>query len=457
VNLDVLSFKAERNEMKNHLYKQMAIGLAMAGFVACAESNKTGVMVRETPTPSSMDNPPVDAGAQMTNPDSGVVVMNSMDAGTIPNPMSPGKEEIVQRAYEWLTGKFNSQMQATQNAAFYEVQLYACEVKAPQLGDRVLYVEQAIMSNLSQPYRQRLYAVKLLDDGRVESVVYSLTNANAAVGLCDRAEISEFSVGDYQVRTGCSVFMTWDDSRNRFVGGTNEQDCESTLNGSTYATAEVELYEDRILSLDRGYNANDIQVWGSTAGAYVFDRQDTTTPMPAPMPGAGETCADAMILEAQSQATPGSGTLYTHVLNGKFGVSDDYNPIDSSGKAPGCSLVYDAFGNDVVYKVTMQPGQTLHTRFSVPYQVAGGIYVLDSCNGNPGWPDLDGSGMCGSNEYRSHGYCAFTTCDPVEYNFHWPLSVDGVVTAAKDFYLVVDEVGANTGTDFTLEWWMETP
>ena len=105
----------------------------------------------------------------------------------------------------------------------------------------------------------------------------------------------------------------------------------------------------------------------------------------------------------------------------------------------------------------MAPGQTLRTRFSVPLQVSGGIYVLDSCGASPSWPDLDGSGLCGSNEYRSHGYCGATTCDPVEFNFTWPLAVDGVATTTKDFYLVVDEVGANLGTDFTLEWMLQTP
>ena len=143
---------------------------------------------------------------------------------------------------------------------------------------------------------------------------------------------------------------------------------------------------------------------------------------------------------------------FTHRLQTGFGANDDYNPLDSSGKQPGCSLVYDAFGKDVVFKVTLQPGETLYTRLAVPFEVAGGIYLLDDCSASPAWPDLDQSGMCGSNEYASHGWCGFVTCDPLDWNFEWPMFLNGMPTQAKDFYLVIDEVGADTGSEFTLEW-----
>ena len=394
----------------------------------------------------------------MTQADAGTSPETKADAGmeTLPPVVDPAD---LERAYRWLNGKFNSQLQAMQNSSFYEVQLHSCTVLAPELGDRILYVEQAIMSNLSAPYRQRLYVVKQLDDGRVESAVYSLTNPDQAQGLCDRSELIEFEPGDYQVRQGCSVFL--DRKDDHFIGGTNDKDCQSTMNGASYATAEVQLYADQILSLDRGYDGNDTQVWGATS-AYEFLRQDATPPTMPPTnpPGTtvgGETCQNAPTLESVSQAIAMPTGNFTHRLQTGFGTSDDYNPLDSSGKQPGCSLVYDAFGKDVVFKVTLQPGETLHTRFAVPYEVSGGIYFLDGCSATPSWPDVDQSGMCGRNEYASHGYCAYTTCDPIDWSFEWPMILDGMPTQPKDFYLVIDEVGANTGAEFILSWWLQKP
>ena len=80
----------------------MVAGLAVAGLFACADTENSGVMSRETPMANPMtnpmDNPTPDAGTQMANPDSGVAVMNPMDAGTVPPPM--GRDADAQRAYE---------------------------------------------------------------------------------------------------------------------------------------------------------------------------------------------------------------------------------------------------------------------------------------------------------------------------------------------------------------------
>ena len=63
----------------NQLYKQMVAGLAVAGLFACADTDNSGVMSRETPMTNPMtnpmDNPTPDAGTQMANPDSGVAVI----------------------------------------------------------------------------------------------------------------------------------------------------------------------------------------------------------------------------------------------------------------------------------------------------------------------------------------------------------------------------------------------
>ena len=48
-----------------------------------------------------------------------------------------------------------------------------------------------------------------------------------------------------------------------FFGTTKDKECKSLLFGASYATSEVEIFQDKILSWDRGYDSDDIQVWGS--------------------------------------------------------------------------------------------------------------------------------------------------------------------------------------------------
>lgn len=46
--------------------------------------------------------------------------------------------------------------------------------------------------------------------------------------------------------------------------------CPSDRKGAAYATSEVTITPERLLSWDRGYNEKDEQVWGAEKGGYEF-------------------------------------------------------------------------------------------------------------------------------------------------------------------------------------------
>lgn len=179
--------------------------------------------------------------------------------------------------YRWLSGRFDSADQAATDPEYFAVQLHACPVDAPELGERVLYIEQAIMTNLGAPYRQRLYVVQPGDDPATDavSVVFELADPMAFVGACDEAEPRTVAASEAIERAGCAVRASFDGSQ--FVGGTQGMECESDLNGASYATSEVVVLPELISSWDRGYDAMDVQVWGAVSGPYQFVRR---TPLP---------------------------------------------------------------------------------------------------------------------------------------------------------------------------------
>ena len=74
-----------------------------------------------------------------------------------------------------------------------------------------------------------------------------------------------------------------------------------------------------------------------------------------------------------------------------YGTTDDYNPMQTSGKLPGCSLVFDATGNELVYAVKLNPGDTLRMRYeAMPNTASGALYIIDDCT-ELSWPDYDGA------------------------------------------------------------------
>lgn len=174
----------------------------------------------------------------------------------------------------YLTGRFDSEAQSQQDVSYYAIQLIMCPVDVPELGVRVLYVEQAQMAKPSQPYRQRLYVVEPGDaPDTAVSNIYELANPAAVVGLCDDPASLTLTADDATEKVGCAVLMQW--KGDHFEGGTQGKDCASDLNGASYATSEVVLDETTLTSWDRGLDAQDEQVWGAVSGPYVFDRKTT--------------------------------------------------------------------------------------------------------------------------------------------------------------------------------------
>ena len=178
------------------------------------------------------------------------------------------------RASAYLTGNFNSQKQANNNPDYYPISLRACAVDFPDMGDRVLYIEQASMDSLTQPYRQRLYVVEDLGDSQVSSKIYAFTDGKAAnlVSACDAPEDITIKMKHLVEREGCTVWLT-ELENGHFEGATKGVECSSSLGSAVYATSEVKLEADLLLSLDQGWDAEGNQVWGAVDEPYRFLRQ----------------------------------------------------------------------------------------------------------------------------------------------------------------------------------------
>ena len=176
-----------------------------------------------------------------------------------------------------LDGRFDSSAQAGTSPQYFPVQLQTCRAEAPAFGPNVLYVEQAMLANLDAPYRQRLYVVDAGGDPSSNAIsrVYALVKPKAAVHACADGASPSFVLADAIELPGCRVELEW--KGDHFEGGTVGTECLNDHQGAVYATSEVTVFADRILSWDRGYDSHGKQVWGAVAGPYVFDRK---TPIP---------------------------------------------------------------------------------------------------------------------------------------------------------------------------------
>jgi len=169
-----------------------------------------------------------------------------------------------------MTGSFDSSEQAAADDSYYNISLHMVPIWRSQDG-YWLYVEQALNSNQSKPYRQRVYQLEKLENGTFSSKVYTLENPEAAIGKWERpGYFDQFDTSILKEREGCAVILK--KQGNSYTGSTNEKDCKSTMRGASYATSTVTIKPNVIESWDRGFDSKDEHVWGAEKAGYVFKR-----------------------------------------------------------------------------------------------------------------------------------------------------------------------------------------
>jgi CpeT protein len=189
----------------------------------------------------------------------------------------------VEEVAELLAGTFDSKAQAEADPkAFRAVRLVSVRVPKSRLGDGspVLYLEQALLATPDKPYRQRFYRLEATADGGVISRVFEPKDPIVVSGKWrDPADLALFGSGDVLERVGCAVRLKR--STEGWSGGTEGTNCPSALSGARYAESDVRLSPGRMETWDRGFDVNDLQVWGSEKGPYVFERRSAGPPADA--------------------------------------------------------------------------------------------------------------------------------------------------------------------------------
>jgi len=172
--------------------------------------------------------------------------------------------------FEMMTGSFNSASQAASDSTYYNISLHMY----PIWKDRGnwLYVEQALNAMQNKPYRQRIYYVTSVNDSAYKSQIYTLPNDSLWVGKWKTPEaFNTLHPDSLQLRSGCAVYLK-KTGNHTYSGATKDGDCSSELRGASYATSEVIITPNRIVSWDRGFDANNKQVWGAEKGGYIFKK-----------------------------------------------------------------------------------------------------------------------------------------------------------------------------------------
>ena len=172
----------------------------------------------------------------------------------------------------YMAGSFSNLAQARADSDYIDINLEVVPVWTDRGDGPWLYVEQAVTARRSRPYRQRVYHLVDNSDGTFSSEVYEIEEPLRFAGDWRLDEpLKELGPDSLVVREGCNVVLRRT-SADTFEGGTVERECVSNMRGAVYATSEVVVTPERLISWDRGFDVEGNQVWGATEGPYIFDK-----------------------------------------------------------------------------------------------------------------------------------------------------------------------------------------
>ena len=182
------------------------------------------------------------------------------------------EDSELKELFTLMQGSFNSEVQSQVDTSYYNISMHMYPIWEDK--GNFLYVEQALNSAQNKPYRQRIYELTRNSDSTFSSAIYKLGVDSLWIGKWKNPKaFDSIALKDIALKEGCDVILSRV-APNLFIGKTGDTSCESTMRGASYARSEVEILEDKIISWDRGYDANGNYVWGAEKGGYIFNKLD---------------------------------------------------------------------------------------------------------------------------------------------------------------------------------------
>ncbi len=189
----------------------------------------------------------------------------------IPATAVSEKENLLDKFCTFLKGEYNSQAQSSRDTNYYNISLVMFPIWEKETDAKYFYVEQAMSGKEDKPYRQRVYKVYQTGPTTIVSAIYTIKKQEDYVKLQESIKKQKsFSKDEIEYKEGCDVFLEYDGTR--FYGGTVDKKCLSNLRGAKYTATEVQIFEDKLISWDRGFTDAGFHAWGATAGGYIFDK-----------------------------------------------------------------------------------------------------------------------------------------------------------------------------------------
>ncbi|MCA8969731.1 MAG: chromophore lyase CpcT/CpeT [Planctomycetes bacterium] len=175
---------------------------------------------------------------------------------------SPGATSLDEVAL-WWCGSFSNRQQAELFPQdFEELELTVRELWPGRTDGPWLHLEERKKGRAH--VREQIYRLRSMDE-----VGGSRVRVDVFTKPAGTASLQELRPERLEPLPGCAMELL--EQQSAWVGGTRGRACANS-SGAAYTTTLMRLFENRFETWYRGFDARGEQVFGPTAGAYVFEK-----------------------------------------------------------------------------------------------------------------------------------------------------------------------------------------
>lgn len=190
----------------------------------------------------------------------------------------PVSKKDLKAVSGYLSGTFLAESSTSSDSSSYQIKLQLAPIMQQSKESYWLYAEQALVSSVDKPYRQKVYHLFIEDDTTIVSQPYELKNLSFYAGSYgDPSKLATLSIDSLISRAGCGVLLhKYQDGS--FRGSTAHRQCFNALRGSVFATMDWVIYPNHFQSWERGWDEHGVQKWGPVQSGYDFLKKESFRP-----------------------------------------------------------------------------------------------------------------------------------------------------------------------------------
>ena len=186
------------------------------------------------------------------------------------NDLRPDDQD-VQEVSSWIEGSYSSEKQSRSDSSFANQRLEVRRIWMDRTDGVWFVMERFQADSSTSPLQQRVIHIHGVEENLTEMRVFAWKNPSKTIGLWKNTDgASQFSDSDLRVLRGCEMYLQRD--ATSFFGGTHGMAC-SSIPGMSYTSITVRIADQGLAFWERGYSADNKQIFGSEKGPYYYLKQ----------------------------------------------------------------------------------------------------------------------------------------------------------------------------------------